>query len=43
MNRLLLLGVIGGSTFTLACWLDQSAPCFNDRVTVAHDGLEIAL
>lgn len=42
MNRLALLGVIGGLTFTHADWLAKTAPYFNDRVTVVHDGLEIA-
>ena len=43
MNRLVPPGVKHCLRFTLAGWLDQTAACFNDRVTIAHDGLEIAL
>ena len=43
MNRLVPPEVKHCLRFTLAGWLDQTAPCFNDRVNVAHDRLEIAL
>ena len=43
MNRLVPPGVNHCLRFTLANRPDQTAPCFNDRVTIAHHRLEIAL